>query len=112
MGGKRWQGSASGPDWTDVRVYLREIAKAHQCSVKVEMSPDGAHEGPGLTVAVVAWRPSLDDGSASTASSVSSTFPHRQSATMEAMIFRLLFELDHLCGKALWEQSVLPLEER
>lgn len=111
MGGRRWQGPASGPDWTDVRTYLKEIARAHECSVKIEMSPDGGHEGPGLTVAAVAWSPSLESGEVARASSVSSTFPGRPVTTMEAMIFRLLFELDHLCGKAMWEQQQMPLEE-
>jgi hypothetical protein len=94
--------------WREVERLLREVAKAHCCNIFVHLSPP-ATEG----TAVVLWvqvraEPRLVGRRTIRAPVAKShRFPTGEAATVEALVFRLLYDLD----RTLDELGHIPAEQ-
>lgn len=89
-----------GPCWTDVTTLWWEIEKAHSCSISVLLDLDGSVGGCGVFASAVALkkRPvSLEDAALAHGTM---RYPHREAATFEIGLFKLLYSLEHLIGAA------------
>lgn len=88
--------AATGPDWTDVQVYVRDLQNSSGGVVEFVLScPADRYSGTvvvlakhGYPVVVTGARPALDQ--------VQGEWPNRENATLEGLAFALLGRLDNM----------------
>ena len=102
---KQWRASSNGPDWTDCHVYLREVEKTHECTCYVGMQPIGGRNAFEWGVNVVAVLMKLDETGRQVISGRSGSFPHRDHATLEGLVFALIARVDWDLGAEQYSQS-------
>lgn len=96
--------SSNGPDVMDISPLMRSLEALHGVVVSLEMSPDGAYGEGGLEVLAIAWKRTSGVVGRVRAVSVRRTYPHRDSATFEGFLFKLIHELDRECS-VMWKQE-------
>jgi hypothetical protein len=106
---KMWRRSSNGPDWTDIRVMMKELMVLHQCQCYLEMFPGGAREGPSMRIVAtfVSNAPGSDLKSCEEA--VSSEWPNNRGLGMESEVFGLLHRADNVLSQKWWKQEVFEL---
>lgn len=96
--GSKWREPTSTPDWTDIRSILNQLQQIHACSISVLIEPDGKSAGTTLRVSLSAMWPMLGQPGNLTGTGTAGIWPNWHNATLEGLVFALLFQLDHQLG--------------
>lgn len=97
--------SSEGPSWADISVYIQGMHDVHQATVDVVISSDSSNYAGTCQVTVKAVVPVLVGPARVYKAENTSRFPTHQHKRMEALIYRLLFELDARLSQEIWTQS-------
>ena len=102
MGSK--QDLRSGLDVTDVTTLVCRLQELHQVTVSLVMSLDGAYIPFRMQVVAIATRRAGVSGGLKRSVSRKRFYPSNDAGSFEALLFRLLYELDRDCAE-MWDQS-------
>ena len=107
--GKPWRKSSNGPDWTDVRVMMKELMVLHQCACYLEILPGSTKTGPCLRVVAsfVSNAPGSDLKSCE--ESVATEWPNNRGLPFEGEVYGLLMRGDNVLSGKWWKQEVFTL---
>lgn len=91
--------STNGPDWEDIRIYVREIQKNCKCTVTLIWAIDGFGDGPRWRIHAMATaqEPVVESGGRGVG--VYAYYPHRDFRSLEGCVFTLLARLDAEIGR-------------
>jgi len=106
---KVWRKSSSGPDWTDNRIFMKELMILHCCAVYLEILPGSTRDGPfmRLVLSAVSNTPGSDLKVCEEA--VSGQWPSNRGVTMEGEVYGLCVRLDRVLSEKWWKQGVFEL---
>lgn len=108
MGGKKWESSSDGPDWTDVAILMRAIETLHSVLVTTTLGP-GVFDGPSMYSTVAAVRvPREANVLGECVLALSAEFPCKEHRRLEDCVFAGLYQLDMALTAKLWQQLPLP----
>lgn len=105
MGAKRHN---QGVDWSDVAIYLREVEKHHNCTLVLEMKPDGALFGSSLWITIRWTVPQLVAPGKVMQQELRETWPKSSFKTMASLVYQLVHRADHELSRTVWQQPALP----
>ena len=108
-GRKRWDAPHSGPDWTDVMTYLKEIEKTHFATCFVALQPAGGLASDGWLINVLCELPVLTARGDAVIAGCTGRFPHRDHTTLEGAVYALLARVDWELAQNHYGQSEMPL---
>lgn len=86
--------STSGPDWTDILMYVRELEEALGCGVIIILSAGGGVGGLPCNAVLLASKVEQSPWEIGEATSVTVTWPNRANKTLEGAVFAGLARLD------------------
>lgn len=106
---KEWRKSSNGPDWTDIRICMKELMVLHKCAIYLEILPGTTAGGPclRLILSAVSNEPGSDLKVCEEA--VSTEWPNNGGKELVANVYRLCHKLDHILSEKWWNQEVFTL---
>lgn len=106
---KAWRKSSNGPDWTDIRVMMKELMVLHQCAAYLEIFPGSTREGPQLRIVAtfVSNTPGSDLKACEEA--VSSEWPNNRGLAFEGEVYGLLMRADSELTRKWWKNETYEL---
>lgn len=96
--------AASGPDWTDIGLYLRELEKLHDCASMVSIQPGGLASDSTVRLTVLLTSAFASVGMRPKCVAVTQTWPNPNWRHLEACLFNMLHIIDFKATEGLWEQ--------
>lgn len=108
-GQRAWRVLSTGPDWTDIRTYAKEIEKAHGCTVYVHMQPLMSGDGAQWHITAVASLMVFSSPGHAVTVAAAGSFPSINHKSLESFVYALLVKLDWDIGSEQYIQQPLPL---
>jgi hypothetical protein len=93
-----WRESSSTPDWTDIRIMVRQLEKEYAAAISMTLWPAGGPFGNVWQLSVSAMWPLLGTQGNVGTCSATLMWPNRDNATMEGAMYRVLWELERGLG--------------
>ena len=106
---KAWRKSSNGPDWTDIRIFMKELMVLHSCAVYLEILPGTSREGPMLRLVLSAVSNSPGSELKACEESAIGHWPSNRSITLEGEVYGLCVRLDRILSEKWWKQGVFEL---
>lgn len=106
---KAWQKSSNGPDWTDIRICMKELMVLHQCAIYLEIMPGFIGAGPVLRLILTAVSNSPGSDLKVCEEAVSIEWPNNGGKGVEGNVYLLCHRLDHVLTQKWWKQEVYTL---
>jgi len=106
---KVWRRSTVGPDWTDIRTFMREMERLHRCRCYLEMYPDFIAHGPALRLVLTCCSNEPGSDLHSCEESTAGMWPNVNNQSVEGLAYALLVKLDHVLLDKWWRQEVFTL---
>lgn len=97
-----------GPDWTEIREYLRLIEQHGECTISLVMQPVGPRAGTDYSVSLCAIKEGCLGKVEDVSVVVAGTWPNASARTLEAFVYQMLHALDTGVASKFFKQSVLP----
>jgi hypothetical protein len=107
--GKQWRKSSNGPDWTDIRVMMKELMVLHQCQVYLEIMPGTTRDGPQLRIVSTAVSNTPGSDLKVCEEAVSTSWPNNRGLPFDGEVYGLLMRLDARLLDMWWKQEVFTL---
>lgn len=107
--GKVWRKSSNGPDWTDNRIFMKELMILHSCAVYLEILPGSTRDGPMLRLVLSAVSNTPGSGLSVCEESVAGQWPSNRGVTVEGEVYGLCVRLDRVLSEKWWKQGVFEL---
>jgi len=102
-----WRGVSSGPDWTDVRLFMKALEESYQVSISVMLVPAGRRESTALRCSVCAMWVALEEVGSTGVTTVDKVWPSKEHKTLEGVAMNCLYTMEKvLMGK---RQEQAPL---
>lgn len=100
----RWASVENGPDWLDIRSYMKAIEHHHECFITTMLSAVGRSDGATIQVTVAASWVDVGAVNGMGSAAITSQFPNREHKTLEGLVMKLLYQLDHDMTSRRWKQ--------
>lgn len=102
-----WVKSTNGPDWTDLEAMMRALEGLHGGAVVLSVSTVGIGASGGLAWSAVHSLETLGEHVTHSGVGVDGLWPCTDCATMEGLLYQLLWRLDFAIG-ANYQQQKIP----
>lgn len=106
---KLWRKSSNGPDWTDIRVFMKELMVLHRCAVYLEIFPGSTAGGPCLRLVMSAVSNEPGSDLKVCEESVSVEWPNNGGKSLEGNSYALCVRLDKVLSDKWWKQEEFAL---
>lgn len=106
---KVWRSSSNGPDWTDIRIFMKELQILHKCAVYLEVMPGTTVTGPELRLVLTAVSNEPGSDLKVCEEAVSISWPNNGGRSVEGNVYQLCVQLDHRLTERWWKQEVFTL---
>lgn len=106
---KEWAKSSNGPDWVDIRVFMKELMVLHSCQVYLEVMPGTTVTGPELRCVLTAVSNAPGSDLRVCEEAVARSWPNSQAKSMEGTVYGLCVALDNRLLSKWWKQEKLVL---
>jgi hypothetical protein len=106
---KQWRKSSNGPDWTDIRVMMKELMVLHQCASYLEILPGTTREGPQLRIVASFVSNSPGSDLKACEEAVSTSWPNNRGLLFEGEVYGLLMRADSVLSEKWWKQGQFEL---
>lgn len=101
--------SSNGPDWVDIRAFMMDLQKLHECAIYLELMPGTTQLGPEMRCVLTAVSNAPGSDLRACEESVARSWPNKDSKTMEGTTYYMCVKLDAILLDRWWKQGKLEL---
>jgi len=99
--------SSHGPTWDDIHTYLQEVMDTHQVHTRLVLVPIHKRGGADWAITLSAYLPLVVGSPTRPPVEVFKTFPNVDHASLEGLVYQLIYTLDYDLGGTTYKQARL-----